>query len=142
MTDETDGAGTARYVFGVAFPLVPDAAGLTVEPDRFDVTLNRRADPPGEEGWLFFRDHLWHGELADPDHFRTVTAGALGVPVDSVSFRELQTDEAYVERLRAAVGEHLEEFRADSVERALSKYLGSSILVVPDAERSAWPGSG
>mgnify|MGYP000229246851 CR=1 FL=1 len=28
-------------------------------------------------------------------------------------------------------------FRADSVEGALSKYLGSSIRVVPEAERSA-----
>ena len=130
--------GLARYVFGVEFRLEPAVSGLFVDPDRFEATLYRRADIPGDDGWLFFRDHLWHGELADPDHFRDVTTEALGVPVTAVSFRELQTDEAYLDALRAAVGEHLEEFRAGSTDRALSKYLGSSIRVVPPEERAAF----
>ena len=135
-----DHGGKARYVFGVAFRLDPEAVGLRTDPDRFETTMYRRADPPGEDGWLFFRDHLWHGELADADHFRNVTADALGVPVESVAFRELQTDEAYLERLRRAVGENLEAFRAEAVDLAVSKYLGSSIRVVGDDEPPGWPG--
>jgi len=142
MARDAEAEGAARYVFRVGFRLDSDVRGLSVEPSRFEATVYRMADPPGEEGWLFFRDNLWRGELADPDHFRTVTEEALGVPVVSVSFRELQTDEAQLGALREAVGANLDEFRADSVDRALSKYLGSSIRVVQSAERATWFGSG
>lgn len=138
MPRDPDDGGTARYVFGVQFRLDSDVEGLAVDPGRFDATMYREADTPGEDGWLFFRDNLWHGELADADHFRTVTEEALDVSVLAVTFRELQTDGAYLERLRAAVSDHLDEFKADSVDRAVSKYLGSSIRVVPEEERSAW----
>lgn len=141
MTGSPDGVGSARFVFRVAFRLDPRVGGVSVDPERFEATVYRRADPPGEEGWLFFRDHLWRGELADPDHFRTVTEEALGVTILSVEFRELQTDEAYLTRFRDAVGENLAEFRADSVDRAVSKYLGSSIRIVPEDERSDWFGA-
>ena len=141
MDTDPETGGAARYVFRIGFRLDPDVRGLSVDPGRFEATLYRRADTPGEAGWLFFRDNLWRGELADPDHFRKVAGEALGVQVVSVSFRELQTDEAHLEALREAVSGHLEEFRADSVDRALSKYLGSSIRVVPEGERAAWFGS-
>lgn len=128
-----DGApeGSARYVFAVEFRLEPASGDLTLSPAQFETTLYRRADSPGRDGWLFFRDHLWRGELTDPDHFRSVTEEALGVPVTAVSFRELQADEAYLEALRAEVASALSAFRADSVDRVLTNYLGSSIRVEP-----------
>lgn len=141
MVRDADEREVARYVFRLRFRLEPTVEGVSTDPDRFETTVYRRAEPPGEDGWRFFRDHLWHGELADPEHFRSVAEDALGVPVESVEFRELQTDEAYFEIFREAVGADLAAFRADSVDRALSKYLGSSIRVVPEAERSAWFGS-
>ena len=58
----------------------------------------------------------------------------LGTTVASVSFSELRTDEAYLEGLGAEIGENLEEFKSDSVEETLSKYLGSSIGVVPEED--------
>jgi len=77
-----------------------------------------------------FRDNLWRGELATPEGFRELAEESLGVPVESVTFSELRTDQVYRERLQAAVGDHLEEFNATSAERALTDYLGSSIRVV------------
>lgn len=130
----TDGdEGTARYVFRVAYRLDP-GAGVSVDPATFETTMYRAADPPGTDGWLFFRDNLWHGELGDEDHVRTLTEEALGVTVTSVSFSELQTDEAYLDALRDEVGASLGEFNAASVDEALSKYLGSSIRVTADGE--------
>ncbi|MFB6353047.1 MAG: LWR-salt protein [Halobacteriales archaeon] len=122
---------TARYVFSVAFRLEPGTADLAVEPARFETTLYKRADPPGQDGWLFFRDHLWRGELANPDHFRDLVAEALAVRVTDVSFVELRTTEAHLDGLRAAVGDNLEAFRAESVDRALTNHLGSALRVVP-----------
>ena len=126
MTDRSSPA----YVFRVRFRLEPAETGLRADPASFETTLYRRVDPPGEPGWLFFRDNLWHGDLSDPDHFRTVTAEALGVPVEEVSFSELRIDPDALAELKAAIGEDLPAFNADSVSEALSKYLGSSIHVV------------
>lgn len=123
-------AGSARYVFRVAFRIEPSAPTVSVEPATFETTLYRAADPPGELGWLFFRDHLWRGEVGDETYLREVAEEAIGVPVTAVSFRELRTDQAYLDALRDVAGEHLEEFRADTVDEALTKYLGSSIHVV------------
>jgi hypothetical protein len=92
--------------------------------------MNRQADPPGEEGWLFFRDNLWRGEVNAPDHLRGLTEDALGVPIESVTFRELRTDEAYLSALEGEISEHLDLFRADDVPEVLNKYLGSSVHVV------------
>lgn len=129
-----DWTGTARYVFRIEFRLEAGAAGLSMEPDRFETVLYRSADPPGHSGWLFFRDTLWRGELADPEHFRRLAGEALGVTVTDATFSELRIDEPSLAALRTAVGDHLDEFKADSVDAAISKYLGSSIRVVPDAE--------
>lgn len=124
----------ARYVFAVRFRLIPRAAGVSVEPATFETTMHRRADPPGEAGWRFFRDNLWRGEAADEAHLRELAAEALGVEVEAVSFRELQTTPGYLESLEEAVRGELEVYNASSVEEVLNKYLGSSIRVVETPE--------
>jgi len=136
MSDEIasdgDSTGDAEYVFGCRFRLDPDGAGLYAEPNEFETTLFREADPPGEDGWLFFRDNLWHGELNDPDYFRELTEEALGVTVLSVDFRELRTNPAYLDALENEIAAHLDLFNAEKVAAVRSKYLGSSIHVRTD----------
>jgi hypothetical protein len=129
--DETDAvSGDAEYVLGCSFRLDPAPDDLRADPAAFETKLYRRADPPGEDGWLFFRDNCWRGELNDPEYLRELTEEALGVTVTAVDFRELRTDEGYLEALKAEIGANLELFNADSVPEVLSKYLGSSIRVV------------
>ncbi|MFU1780449.1 LWR-salt protein [Haloarcula japonica] len=123
-----DGA-TAQYVFRVAIQLEPDADGLWTDPDRFETALYRAADDPGTSGWLFFRDTLWRGELADEPHFRRLAEDELGCPVVSASFSEFRTDEAHFDALKTEIADNLALFNADSVSEALNKYLGSSIRV-------------
>ncbi|MFW5903679.1 MAG: LWR-salt protein [Halolamina sp.] len=118
----------ARYAFRIRVRFAPPA-GVSVEPSTVEVRFYRRAADPGEEGWLFFRDNLWRGEVADEGHFRDLVADALGTEVDSVSFSALETDPEYLEALRDAIAADLDAFRADSVDEALTKYLGSSIEV-------------
>lgn len=122
-------AAEARYVFRATIRLEPTVAGVTVDPATFETTVYRAADPPGEPGWRFFRDNLWHGELADPSHFRELTAEALDVTVDTVGFAELQTTTDYRDRLRAAVADELGDYNADSATAVLANHLGSSIRV-------------
>ncbi|WP_458185667.1 LWR-salt protein [Haladaptatus sp. NG-WS-4] len=119
----------ARYVFAVRFRVEPAASGLTLEPQEFETRLSRRADPPGEDGWLFFRDNLWRGNIGDDRYFRKLTSEALGVQVTSVEYRALETDEEYYETLQDRIHEDLEDFKADSVSEVISKYLGSSVEV-------------
>ena len=118
----------ARYVFRVTVRLDP-AQGYSASPDKFETVLSRPADPPGEAGWLFFRDTLWRGELGDAAHGRRLAEDALGVPVESVSFSELRTSEPYLDDLKAAIAADLDAFNADDVTEVLTKYLGSSIHV-------------
>ncbi|OYR51771.1 hypothetical protein DJ73_12260 [Halorubrum sp. Ea1] len=117
----------AAYVFAVAFRLDPD--GATVDPDRFEATMEIPASEPGTDEWLFFRDRLWRGEIGDDPSFRGLASDRLGVEVTEASFRELRTDEAYLEALKREVAADLSRFNADSVDAALGKYLGSSIHV-------------
>ncbi|WP_276260463.1 LWR-salt protein [Haloglomus litoreum] len=126
--EPVDVPGRAAYVFRVTFRLEP-AAGVHVAPERFETTLERRADPPGTDGWLFFRDNCWRGEANDEAHLCELASEALGVDVVSVAFRELRTDEAYLSALREAIAENLSQFNADDVDEVLHKYLGSSIHV-------------
>ncbi|MFB6165941.1 MAG: LWR-salt protein [Haloarculaceae archaeon] len=129
-----DATGQATYVFGVRFRLAPTVGGVRTDPEEFETKLFRTGDPPGSDGWRFFRDNLWHGELGDPQYFREITEEALDVPVLSVDFRELRTDEAYLAALKAEIGADLEQFNADGVGEVVSKYLGSSIRVAPAGE--------
>ncbi|VTT85519.1 hypothetical protein DM2_401 [Halorubrum sp. DM2] len=123
----------AAYVFRVAFRLdPPDAA---VDPDRFETTMEIPASEPGTDGWLFFRNRLWRGEIGDEPAFRRVAAerlgvaDAAGVDVVAVDFRELRTDEAYLDALTDAIATELDPFNAESVDEVVRKYLGSSVHV-------------
>jgi hypothetical protein len=105
----------ARYVFAVRFRLEPDVSGVSLEPQEFETRLYRRADLPGEEGWQFFRDNLWRGNIGDERYFRKLTSEALGVPVTSVEYRAFETDEEYYDALKAEIATDLAAFKADSV---------------------------
>jgi hypothetical protein len=122
----------ARYVFKIEFRLEPETRGVSVSPDAFETTLFRSADPPGDDGWLFFRDNLWHGDVNDEGYYREIAADELGVPVVGVTFRELQTTDSYLDALKAEIQADLDLFNADAVTEVLSKYLGSSIRVVEE----------
>ncbi|MBP2251309.1 regulator of protease activity HflC (stomatin/prohibitin superfamily) [Halarchaeum solikamskense] len=118
-----------RYVFGVRFRVDP-TRDVTVDPDEFETRLSRPAETPSEGGWLFFRDNLWRGDLADESHFRKLTAAALGgVTVLDVNYRAFEVDAAYREAFRAAIAADLDAFRADTVDEVVRKYLGSSLEV-------------
>jgi hypothetical protein len=127
-TSGTDRPGSARYVFGVRFRLEP-AKQYSVDPSSFETTLAREAVSPGEDGWLFFRDHLWRGELGDERFMRERAEAALGVPIESVDFRELRTEQAYLDALEDEIATDLDRFNAGSVREVRNKYLGSSIHV-------------
>ncbi|ELZ33359.1 hypothetical protein C474_04745 [Halogeometricum pallidum JCM 14848] len=118
----------AAYVFRVRFRLDAEA-GVRTDPRTFETVVEVAADDPGEGDWLFFRDALWRGEVNDGHHARELAEGWLSVPVDSVSFRELRADEAYMEALRAEIAADPTPFNADSARETLHKYLGSSIRV-------------
>lgn len=119
-------------MFGVRVRVEPDAEGVWLDPSTFETTAYRSADPPGEEGWLYFRDNLWRGECGDEDHLREILSDALGVPVLNVEFRELRTSRAYLDDLRTAIDAELDLFNATNADEVLSKYLGSSIHVTED----------
>lgn len=121
-----------RYVFRVDIRLEADEPDVRLEPSTAEttVTVFRDAPEPGTEGWLFFRDTLWRGELGDDAYGRQLAEEWLGEPVESVSFRELQVDEAYLEALQDAIADDLAAFNAENVDEVLSKYLGSSVRVL------------
>jgi len=118
----------ARYVFAVRFRVEP-SRDVTVDPDEFETRLRREAAPPGDPGWLFFRDNLWRGELADDAHFRTLVADALGITVLDVDYRAFELTDSELAALRDAIAADLDAFRAASVDEALNKYFGSSLEV-------------
>lgn len=126
----------AAYVFRVRFRL--DPADARVDPNEFETVLRVPADPPGEDGWLFFRDNLWRGEANDERHLRAEAESLLSVTVTAVSFSELETDPEYLSALKAAIETEIADtggtntFNADGVDEVLSKYLGSSIRVRKD----------
>jgi len=124
----------ARYAFRVRVRIEPAHEDISIEPSSAEttVTLFREAPEPGTEGWLFFRDTLWRGEVGDEDYARQLAAEWLGVPkrtINTVEFRELQTDQAYFDALKAEIAADLEPFKADTVSEVISKYLGSSVRV-------------
>lgn len=121
----------SRYVFDVRFRLDP-AGGVRVEPATFETTLESEADPPGEDGWLFFRDNLWRGEANAPSHLRELAEEALGVPVETVEYRRFETTAEEYEALKATIADDLAQFNADSVDEVLNKYFASSIEVEPE----------
>ncbi|MFC5279753.1 LWR-salt protein [Halorubrum rubrum] len=117
----------AAYVFRVTFRIDPE--GARTDPDRFETTVEVPAAEPGAAGWLLFRDRLWRGEVGDEPSARRFLGERLGVEVESVAFRELRTDRAYLDALEAAIDADRSRFNAESVDEVLHKYLGSSIHV-------------
>ncbi|TKX85935.1 hypothetical protein EXE43_11015 [Halorubrum sp. SS5] len=123
----------AAYVVRVAVRLDPPAAA--VDPDRFETTMELPASEPGTDGWLFFRDRLWRGEVGDEPSFRRLAeerlglADAPGAAIVAADFRELRTDGPYLDALKEAIADDLGRFNADSVDEVLRKYLGSSVHV-------------
>jgi hypothetical protein len=89
----------------------------------------KNAEPPGKEGWLFFRDNLWRGELNSSEHFRELTEEALGVSVERVEYRRFEASEREYEELKDAIAADLDQFNASSVSEVMNKYFGSSIEV-------------
>ena len=121
--------GDAEYVFTARIRLSPDDPDVQLEPAVIETALLKRAPPPGEDGWLFFRDNLWRGEINDETHARSLAEKWLGAEIDEISFRELRTDQVYLDALKAEIETNLALFRADNVADVLKKYLGSSIHV-------------
>ncbi len=121
----------ANYIFRVRLRLEPDRPDVSLEPATVETVLSLEAPEPGTDGWRFFRDALWRGELSDEQYGRQLAEEWLERPVEveSVAFRELQTDEAYFEALKEEIAADLEAFKAENVSEVLSKYLGSSIRV-------------
>ncbi|MUV85961.1 LWR-salt protein [Natronomonas sp. CBA1123] len=126
---DSQNVGDAEYVFAVRLRLSPSDPTVRLDPATVETTLFKRAAPPGEDGWLFFRDHLWRGEVNDHGHMCELAEEMLGTDVESVEFRELRTDDAYYEALQDAIAANLELFNADDVPEVLTKYLGSRIHV-------------
>ena len=123
----------SRYVFHVTVRL--SASGrVFFDPDTFETRLYRPADPPGEPGWLFFRDNLWRGELSDPDHFRRLADRAIAAEVLEVDYRAFETDEASLAALKDEIRANLDDFRSETVPETVTKYFGSSIEVRADSE--------
>ncbi|ELZ80825.1 hypothetical protein C454_10981 [Haloferax gibbonsii ATCC 33959] len=129
MSDE--GTATLTYVFRVRFRL-DSAGGVETDPREFETTVRVTPPPPGEEGWLLFRDALWRGAVNDERHARDLASSWLDVPVVSCSFSEFRADEASLDAFREAVAADLGAFNAESVREVLHKYFGSAIRVESD----------
>ncbi|AZH27250.1 hypothetical protein DU502_15320 [Haloplanus aerogenes] len=115
----------AAYVFRVTFRL--DAPEVEVDPEQFETVVRKPAVEPGTEGWRFFEAALWRGEVTDAAYLRSLAEDWLSVPVESVTFSELRTDEAYLDALRDAIaGSGAFE---DTPQEVLHAHLGSSIRV-------------
>jgi len=119
------------YVFRVRFR-VAATDDASVSPAAFETTFRYAAPAPGTDGWLFFREYLWRGDVTDHEHARRFVDDRVDVSVERVEFRSLRADREYVDALRDAVADDLDAFNADDVDAALSKYLGSSVDVVED----------
>ncbi|MCL9812769.1 LWR-salt protein [Natranaeroarchaeum aerophilus] len=119
----------ARYVFAVEFRIPTPSAELRLDPATFETKLYRAANPPGEDGWLFFRDNLWRGAVGDEEHMCKIASEKLGVDVESVEYRAFETDDAYLDELKTEIARDLDQFNADSVSEVLSKYFKGSLEV-------------
>lgn len=131
MTDSP----SAEYIFRVRLHLDLQA-DVRLDPQRFETTLFWPAASPRKEGWLFFRNHLWRGEVNDEPHLRNLAETALNVPVEAIEFREFRTNAAYLDTLKEAIAEKLDAQsspfgNATNVDEVLKNHLGSSIHVRP-----------
>lgn len=116
----------ATYVFRVRARF-DTPSGVRADPPTVETVVEVAADPPGEGEWLFFRNVLWRGAVADERHARELAESWLSMPVESVTFSELRTDEASLDALREAISAS-PEFD-DPPRSVLHAHLGSSIRV-------------
>lgn len=123
------GEVSGEYVFRVQFRITPSDPSVSLSQGTFETMMSKRAAVPGDDGWLFFRDNLWRGEVNNEAHLRELATAALGVSVGSVSFAELRCTDAYFDALKAEIRADLTPFRADDASEVINKYLGSSIRV-------------
>ncbi|MFB6250196.1 MAG: LWR-salt protein [Halobellus sp.] len=121
----------AAYVFRAEVRLGADSA-VTVTPDTVETVVEVDAAPPGEDGWLLFRDALWRGDVADERHARDLAASWVTAPVVDISFSELHLDEAYRDALQSAIAANPSSFCGDHPQDVLHRHLGSSIHVVDE----------
>lgn len=117
-----------RYAFGVRLRPAT-AADVSLEPPTIERRCLLEAPEPGAEGWREFRELVWRGEVADPEHVRRLLADRIGIAVEHVDFRALEADPDSFERFKAAIADDLEAFNADTVSEVLSKYFGSSLEI-------------
>ncbi|QLD84254.1 LWR-salt protein [Natronomonas halophila] len=131
MSDDAEAGADAEaaYLFTVQLYLDAEAPDVWLDPAITETTMHKAAAEPGEEGWMFFRDNLWRGEINNYEHTRRLAEEALGMEVRSIEFRELRASEAYYEDLQAEIGEHLDAFKADDAAEVVKKYLGSRVHV-------------
>ena len=116
-----------HYVFRVRFRLA--SSTVDVDPETFETVVRYPAAAPGDDGWRFFEEWLWHGDLTDERRFRDVVEGWLGVTVVSVRFSELVVDGAYLDAWTDAVASEVDRYNAASVRAVRHNHLGSSIRV-------------
>ena len=118
----------ANYVFRIRFRL--DYGGeLQLDPAEFETVVRQPAAEPGTDGWLFFRDVLWRGDVTDEQHVRELFSRTLSVTVVAVEFRALETDAAYLDALKHEISANLDAFKAETVSEVLNKYLASRLEV-------------
>lgn len=117
----------AHYVFAATVRFAPEHG--RVDPQKIEVQYRHPAPAPGDDGWLFFRNHCWRGEVNDPEGVRRLIADDLGVDVEHVELRGFETDEQYLTALKDEIGANLELFNADSTTEVLHKYLASKLEV-------------
>lgn len=78
---------------------------VRLAPDAFETTVRYAAPDSGSDGWLFFRNYLWRGDVTDHEHARRFVEDHAPVSVETVEFRSLRADREYVDALRDPTAE-------------------------------------
>jgi len=117
----------AHYRFAVTFRL--RTGELRAEPDTFETAVKKPAAEPGTEGWLFFRNTLWHGEISDPGPFKARLGERLGVDVLGADFRAFECTPDERAALKSEIGSHIDDFGADTAEAVVHYHFGSALEV-------------
>jgi hypothetical protein len=68
--DDPDEPGSAQYACAVRFRLDASTSEWRADTRTIERTCYWEAAPPGEPGWLFFRDHLCAGSAITPSTSR------------------------------------------------------------------------
>jgi hypothetical protein len=117
----------AAYRFAVTVRL--DHDGLAVDPDTFETTVRKPAPEPGTEGWHFFRNAPWHGEISDPGPFEKRLEERLGVEIVECDFRAFECTPDERAALKSEIEAHIDDFGADTADGVVHDHFGSSLEV-------------